>query len=192
MGVKLKLKDKTPIFHHTISNIGRRKIIVDGEMRKGCLLGILRKGLSTYSSPIMLIPRKMSGIPCIITDFRHFNSRFVRLNHSFLLVRDAIWILGALDCGCFPYVKSCILFWCLINSVISCMYEWEIILWFFFIEENESHMQAYKSLYASPSNIKITSSSQINYSNIWSLWHLPLSKTWYGFKCFIGYLADLH
>ena len=41
------------------------KIIVDTEMRKGCLLGILRKDLSSYSSPIMLIARKMSGIPCI-------------------------------------------------------------------------------------------------------------------------------
>ena len=67
-------------------------------MRKGCLLGILRKGLSSYSSPIMLIPRKMSGIPCIITDFRHLNSRLVRLNCSFPLVRDAIQILGASEC----------------------------------------------------------------------------------------------
>ena len=64
-------------------------------MRKGCLLGILRKGLSSYSSPIMLIPREMSGIPCIIPDFSHWNSRLVRLNCSFPLVMDAIQILGA-------------------------------------------------------------------------------------------------
>ena len=67
-------------------------------MRKGCLLGILRKGLSSYSSSIMLIPRKMSGILCIITDFRHLNSRLVRLNCSFPLVRDAIQVLGASEC----------------------------------------------------------------------------------------------
>ena len=67
-------------------------------MRKGCLLGILRKGLSSYSLPMMLISRKMSGIPCIITDFRHPNSRFVQLNCSFPLVRDAIQILGASEC----------------------------------------------------------------------------------------------
>ena len=42
----------------------------------------------------MLIPRKIS-IPCTVTDFRHLNSRLVRLNCSFPLVRDAIQILGA-------------------------------------------------------------------------------------------------
>ena len=67
-------------------------------MRKDGLLGILRSGLSNYSLPIMLIPRKMSGIPCIITDFRHLNSRLVRLNCSFPLVRDVIQILGASEC----------------------------------------------------------------------------------------------
>ena len=40
----------------------------------------------------------MSGIPCIITDFRHHKFRLVRLNCSFPLVRDAIQILGASKC----------------------------------------------------------------------------------------------
>ena len=40
----------------------------------------------------------MSGIPHIITDFRYLNSRPVRLNCSFPLVRDAIQILEALEC----------------------------------------------------------------------------------------------
>ena len=40
----------------------------------------------------------MSGIPCIITDFRYLNSRLVRLNCSFPLVRDAIQIQGASEC----------------------------------------------------------------------------------------------
>ena len=67
-------------------------------MRKDSLLGISGKGWSSYSSPIMLIPRKISGVPCIITDFRHLNSRCVRLNCSFPLVRDAIQTLGASLC----------------------------------------------------------------------------------------------
>ena len=78
-------------------------------MKKGCLLGILmlkRQFLSSYSSPIMLmLSRKMSGIPCIITDFRpHLNSRLVRLNCSFPLVRDAIQILGASECELISYL----------------------------------------------------------------------------------------
>ena len=40
----------------------------------------------------------MSGIPLIITDFRHLNSRLVRLNCSFPFVRDAIQILGVSEC----------------------------------------------------------------------------------------------
>ena len=94
----MEVKDKTPFYIRPFPIKEEEKIIVDREMRKGCLLGILRKGLSSYSSPLMLIPRKMSGIPCIITDFRHLNSRLVRLNCSFLLVRDAIQILGASEC----------------------------------------------------------------------------------------------
>ena len=67
-------------------------------MRKGCLLGTLKKGMSSYSSPIMLIPRKLSGIPRIVTDFRHLNSRLVTLQPNIPLVRDAIQILGASGC----------------------------------------------------------------------------------------------
>ena len=96
MEVKLELKDKTPFYIRPFPIKVEEKIIV--EMRKGCLLGILRKCLSSYSSPIMLISRKMSSIPCIITDFRHLNSRLFRLNCSFPLVRDAIQILGASEC----------------------------------------------------------------------------------------------
>ena len=98
MEIKLELKGKTPFYIRPFPIKEEEKIVVDREMRKGCLLGILRKGLSSYSSPIMLIPRKMSGSPCIITDFRHLNSRLVRLNCSFPLVRDAIQILGASEC----------------------------------------------------------------------------------------------
>ena len=95
MEVKLELKDKTPFYIRPFPIKEEEKIIVDREMRKGCLLWILRKGLRSYSSLIMLIPRKCSGIPHIITDFRHLYSRLVRLNCSFPLVREAIKILGA-------------------------------------------------------------------------------------------------
>ena len=46
----------------------------------------------------MLIPRKLSRIPRIVTDFRHLNSRLVTLQPSIPLVRDAIQILGASGC----------------------------------------------------------------------------------------------
>ena len=98
MEMKCELKDKTSFYIRPFPIKEEEKIIVDREMRKGCLLGILRKGLNSYSSSIMLTPRKTSGIPCIITDFRHLKLRLVRLNCSFPLVRDAIQILGASEC----------------------------------------------------------------------------------------------
>ena len=98
MEVELELTDETPSFIRPFPIKESDKDLVDKEMRKGCLLGILKKGMSSYSSPIMLIPRKLSGIPRIVTDFRHLNSRLVTLQPSILLVRDAIQILGASGC----------------------------------------------------------------------------------------------
>ena len=98
MEVELELKDESPFFIRPFPIKESDKDIVDKEMRKGCLLGILKKGMSSYSSPIMLIPRKLSGIPRIVTDFRYLNSRLVTLQPSITLVRDAIQILGASGC----------------------------------------------------------------------------------------------
>ena len=98
MEVELELRDETPFFIRPFPIKESDKDIVDKEMRKGCLLGILKKGMSSYSSPIMLIPRKLSGIPRIVTDFRYLNSRLVTLQPSIPLVKDAIQILGASGC----------------------------------------------------------------------------------------------
>ena len=94
MEIELELNDDTPFFIRPFPIKETEKEVVDKEMRKGCLLGILKKGMSSYSSPIMLIPRKQTGIPRIVTDFRHLNSRLVTLQPSIPLVRDAIQILG--------------------------------------------------------------------------------------------------
>ena len=94
MEIELELNDDTPFFIRPFPIKETEKEVVDREMRKGCLLGILKKGMSSYSSPIMLIPRKQTGIPRIVTDFRHLNSRLVTLQPSIPLVRDAIQILG--------------------------------------------------------------------------------------------------
>ena len=98
MEVELELKDTKPFFIRPFPIKEGEKDIIDKEMRKGCLLGILRKGMTSYSSPIMLIPRKQGGIPRIVTDFRHLNTRLVTLHPSIQLVRDVIQILGASGC----------------------------------------------------------------------------------------------
>ena len=43
-------------------------------------LGILKEGFSAYSSPVMLISRKMTKDKRVVTDFRHLNMRIVKNN----------------------------------------------------------------------------------------------------------------
>ena len=93
--IDLELNDEIPFFIRPFPIKENERDVVDKEMRKGCLLEVLRKGMFSYSSPIMLIPRKLTGIPRIVTDFRHLNSRLVTLQPSIQLVRDAIQILGS-------------------------------------------------------------------------------------------------
>ena len=95
MEIEIELEDETPFFIRPYPIKEEEKAHVDCEMRKGCLLGILRKGLTSYSSPIMLIPRKQGGIPHIVTDFGYLKSRLKVLQCSMPLVRDAIQQLGA-------------------------------------------------------------------------------------------------
>ena len=92
--IELELNDETPFFIRPFP-IKESENVVDKKMRKGCMLRILKKGMSSYSSPIMLIPRKLTAIPMIVTDFRHLNRRLVTLQPSIPLVRNAIQILGS-------------------------------------------------------------------------------------------------
>ena len=59
MEIELELNDETPFFIRPFPIKENEKDFVDKEMRKGCMLGILRKGMSSYSSPIMLIRRNV-------------------------------------------------------------------------------------------------------------------------------------
>ena len=61
-------------------------------------LGILKKGLSGYSSPAMAILRKKSDIPRVVGDFRYLNKRLVKLNMTFPFVRECIQAIGASQC----------------------------------------------------------------------------------------------
>ena len=93
MEIELELNDETTFYIRPFPIKETEKYVVDKEMKKGCMLGFLKKVISSYSSPNMLIPRKLTGIPRIVTDFRHLNSRLVTLQPSIPLVRDAIQIL---------------------------------------------------------------------------------------------------
>ena len=71
------------------------KSILDKEMKRLCYLGILKKGFSAYSSPVMLISRKMTKDKRVFTDFRHLNMCITKNNLAYLLLKDTFALLGS-------------------------------------------------------------------------------------------------
>ena len=59
------------------------KKVIDKEMKHSCYLGILKEGFSSYSSPVMLISRKVTQDKRVVTDFRHLNVRIVKKNLAY-------------------------------------------------------------------------------------------------------------
>ena len=55
MEIELELNDETPFFIRSFPIKESEKDVVDKEMKKDCLLGILNKGMSSYSSPVINI-----------------------------------------------------------------------------------------------------------------------------------------
>ena len=53
-------------------------------------MGILKEGFSAYSSPVMLISRKLTKDKRVVTDFRHLNVRIVKNNLAYPLVEGHI------------------------------------------------------------------------------------------------------
>ena len=95
MEVELELNDTKPFFIKPYPIREEDKAVIDKEMHRGVLLGILKKGLSSYSSPVMLIPRKITQVPRIVTDFRVLNSRIVKIcSYSVPLLKDILMALG--------------------------------------------------------------------------------------------------
>ena len=57
-------------------------------MKRLCYLGILKEGFSAYSSPVMLISRKVTQNKRVVTDFWHFNTRIAQNNLAYPLIKD--------------------------------------------------------------------------------------------------------
>ena len=61
-------------------------------------MGFLKEGFSAYSSPLMLISRKLTKDKRVVTDFRHLNVRIAKDNLAYPLVTDTFSVLGNLKC----------------------------------------------------------------------------------------------
>ena len=72
--------------------------VIDKEMKWLSYSGILKEGFLPYSSPVMLISRKLMQDKRVVTDFRHLNIRIAKNNLDYPLVRDTFPVLGNSKC----------------------------------------------------------------------------------------------
>ena len=73
IGVEIDITGKSPFFIRPYHVKEKDKNFRDKEMKQFCYLGILKEGFSVYSSPVMLISRKVTQEKKVVTDFRHLN-----------------------------------------------------------------------------------------------------------------------
>ena len=92
--VHLKLKDETPFFVRPYPMREEQKKVIQKEMDRLEHLGIICKGLTSYSSPVVLLKWKNQNLYRVYSDFHILNEKLVKVNHAFPLVRDCIEQLG--------------------------------------------------------------------------------------------------
>ena len=96
--VHLKLKDETPFFVRPYPMREEQKKVIQKEMDRLEYLGIIHKGMTSYSSPVILVKQKNQNLYRVCSDFRILNEKLVKINHAFPLVRDCIEQLGRKKC----------------------------------------------------------------------------------------------
>ena len=96
--VDMDVTDKSSIFIRSYHVKEDSKALIDQEMKKSCYLGILKEGFSVYSSPVMLISRKLTKDKTVVTDFRHLNVRIAKNSLAYPVLKDAFSVLGSSKC----------------------------------------------------------------------------------------------
>ena len=96
--VRIDVPDKSPFFIRPYHIREEDKKVIDKEMKCLYYLGILKEGFSPYSSPVMLISRKVTQDKRVVMDLRHLNVRIAKNNLTQPLVRDTFSILGISKC----------------------------------------------------------------------------------------------
>ena len=96
--VEIDIKDSSLFFIRPFHAREEDKAILDKEMKRLCYLGIWKEGFSAYSSPVMLISRKMTQDKRVVTDFRHVNMRIAKNNLAYPLLKDTFTLLGSSKC----------------------------------------------------------------------------------------------
>ena len=81
--VEIDVMDRSPFFITPYHVKEGDKNFIDEEMKCFCYLGILKEGFSAYSSPVMLINRKVTQDKRVVTEFKHLNVRIAKNNLAY-------------------------------------------------------------------------------------------------------------
>ena len=92
--VNIKVTDNSPFLTRPYHVKEEDRAVLDKEIRRLCYLGILKEGFLAYSSPMMLISRKMTSDKRVVTDFRNLNMKIAKNNLVYPLLRDTFALLG--------------------------------------------------------------------------------------------------
>ena len=92
--VEIEVTDKSPFFITPYHVSEEDKVVIDKEMKRLCYMGILKEGFLAYSSPVMLISKKLTKDKRVVTDFRHLNVRITKNNLAYPLARDTFSVKG--------------------------------------------------------------------------------------------------
>ena len=96
--VEIDVTDSSPFFIRPFHAREEDKAILDKEMKRLCYLGILKEGFSAFSSPVMLLSRKMTQDKRVVTDFRYLSMRIAMNTLAYPLLKDIFTLLGSSKC----------------------------------------------------------------------------------------------
>ena len=92
--VEIDVTDESPFFIRPYHIKEEDKAFIDKEMKQLCYMGILKEGFSAYSSPVMLISRKLTKDKRVVTDFRHLNVRIAKKQFSLSISQGHVLHVG--------------------------------------------------------------------------------------------------
>ena len=85
--IEIDVTDKSPFFIRPYHVRKEDMALINKGMKQLCYVCILKEGFSAYSSPVMLISRKLTEDKRVVTDFRHLNVRIAKNNLAYPLLK---------------------------------------------------------------------------------------------------------
>ena len=104
--MEIDIMDKSPFFIRPYHVKEENKTLIDKEIKWLCYLGILEEGFSAYSSPVMVVGRKLTKDKREVTDFGHLSMRIAKNNLVYPLLKDTFLVLGSSKCKVLPVLDS--------------------------------------------------------------------------------------